>query len=69
MSRSNHTLGQEQNESGREYDVALSFAGDDREYVQRVAAALRQSGVSVFCDRHEEAALWGRTSQSPSPRL
>ena len=39
----------------RRYDVALSFAGEDREYVDRVAAALVRSGVSVFYDHYEEA--------------
>jgi len=41
------------------YDVALSFAGEDREYVERVAQGLRGLGVSVFYDRFEEARLWG----------
>jgi hypothetical protein len=41
------------------YDVALSFAGEDREYVERVAQGLREFGVSVFYDRFEEARLWG----------
>ena len=41
------------------YDVALSFAGEDRAYVEQVAVALRQLGVSVFYDMFEEARLWG----------
>jgi hypothetical protein len=44
----------------RRYDVALSFAGEDREYVDHVAGALVRSGVSVFYDRYEEASLWGK---------
>lgn len=43
-----------------QYDVCLSFAGEDRAYVERVAEALRQLGVRVFYDRHEEVALWGK---------
>ncbi len=43
-----------------EYDVALSFAGDDRNYVQQVADALRAAGVSVFYDKYEAAKLWGK---------
>jgi hypothetical protein len=42
------------------YDVALSFAGEDRAYVEAVADGLRQSGVRVFYDAYEEASLWGK---------
>jgi TIR domain-containing protein len=42
------------------YDVALSFAGEDRSYVERVAKALKASGVSVFYDGFETAVLWGK---------
>jgi TIR domain len=44
----------------REYDVALSFAGEDRQYVEKVAEGLRAAGVSVFYDGFERAALWGK---------
>lgn len=44
----------------RKYHVALSFAGEDRAYVERVAEALKAEGVSVFYDRFEEAGLWGK---------
>jgi len=43
----------------REYDVALSFAGEDRAYVERVAERLRELGVSVFYDAFEQVNLWG----------
>jgi len=43
-----------------EYDVSLSFAGENRAYVRRVAAALRRRGIRVFFDEYEEAALWGK---------
>jgi len=42
------------------YDVALSFAGEDREYVEKVAIILRGNGVNVFYDKFEEAELWGK---------
>jgi hypothetical protein len=42
------------------YDVALSFAGEDREYVNQVAEALRAKGVKVFYDDYEQADLWGK---------
>jgi len=44
----------------RQYDVALSFAGEDRAYVERVATALHDAGVQVFYDKFEEVDLWGR---------
>ncbi|VEI70449.1 Uncharacterized protein containing a TIR (Toll-Interleukin 1-resistance) domain [Serratia fonticola] len=44
----------------RDFDIALSFAGEDREYVQQVANLLIQSGVKVFYDSFEEANLWGK---------
>lgn len=43
-----------------EYDVAFSFAGEDREYVEKVADILRKTRVRVFYDRYEEAELWGK---------
>jgi|SRR5579872_1468469 len=42
------------------YDVVLSFAGEDREYVEEVANTLRQQGIKVFYDRFEEVELWGK---------
>jgi hypothetical protein len=42
------------------YDVALSFAGEDREYVEKVAEILKASGISVFYDKFEEIDLWGK---------
>jgi hypothetical protein len=44
----------------REFDIALSFAGEDRGYVDQVANLLRDSGVRVFYDKFEEANLWGK---------
>ena len=46
------------------YDVALSFAGEDRAYVEEVAQTLRTLGVSVFYDKFEEAELWGKDLKS-----
>src|ERR1019366_9149997 len=43
-----------------EYDVCLSFAGEQREYVQQVAHVLQGQGVKVFYDGYEEADLWGK---------
>ena len=41
--------------TSREFDIALSFAGEDRKYVDQVANLLRNSGVKVFYDLFEEA--------------
>lgn len=43
-----------------EFDIALSFAGEDREYVDKVAGILKSKGISVFYDKFEEATLWGK---------
>lgn len=42
-----------------DYDVCLSFAGEQREYVSRVADELKKRDVRVFYDDFEEAELWG----------
>lgn len=42
------------------YDVALSFAGEDREYVEEVANILHALGGKVFYDKYEEGDLWGK---------
>lgn len=46
--------------NSKEFDIALSFAGEDRAYVDQVANLLRDSGVKVFYDLFEEANLWGK---------
>ncbi len=48
------------NTDARTYEIVLSFAGEDREYVERVAEYLFAHGVEVFYDRYEEATLWGK---------
>jgi hypothetical protein len=42
------------------FDVALSFAGEDRLFVKRVASILRESKIRVFYDEDEEISLWGK---------
>ena len=42
------------------YDVGLSFAGEQRDYVQRVAEDLQYRGLRVFYDENEEDQLWGK---------
>lgn len=43
-----------------DYDVALSFAGEDRPVVTQLASALVGEGVRVFYDDYEQAELWGK---------
>lgn len=43
-----------------EYDVALSFAGEDREYVREIAKKLKAKKLKVFYDEFEETKLWGK---------
>src|SRR5678815_769953 len=42
------------------YDVALSFAGQDRDYVDAVARFLAERGTAVFYDEFEQVNLWGK---------
>jgi hypothetical protein len=42
------------------YDVVLSFAGENREYVKGVAAVLRECHVRVFYDGYEQVNVWGK---------
>jgi hypothetical protein len=41
------------------FDVALSYATEDRHYVKRVATALLRRGLRVFYDQHFAAELLG----------
>ncbi len=42
-----------------EYDVALTFAGPDRKYAEKLAHHLSEAGVRVFYDKFETERLWG----------
>jgi hypothetical protein len=43
-----------------EFEVALSFAGERRAFVEEVASRLKNAGVQVFYDDYEKSDLWGR---------
>jgi hypothetical protein len=43
-----------------DYDIAFSFAGEDRAIVEQLASKLTEDGVRVFYDAYEKAALWGK---------
>jgi len=42
------------------YDVALSYASENREYVEEVATFLKEFGVRVFYDKFETVETWGK---------
>lgn len=45
-----------------QYDVCLSFASEQRDYVERIARELTGAGLKVFYDQDKDIAamLWGR---------
>lgn len=43
-----------------QFDVALSFAGEDRNYVEKVANYLNKMGFKLFYDKYESVTLWGK---------
>ena len=45
---------------GWRWDVALSFAGAQRDYVEQVAEVLKARGVRCFYDADEQIELWGK---------
>ena len=47
------------NESKFHYDIAISYAGEDRAFAVQVARLLKTSKVNVFYDGFEKATLWG----------
>ncbi len=52
--------GRRQKSRVRQYDVCLSFAGEDRGYVAKVAAHLQSRGMRTFYDEYERVSLWGK---------
>ncbi|MFC8428076.1 TIR domain-containing protein [Streptomyces sp. NPDC057253] len=47
-------------EPKRVYDLAVSFAGEQREYVEQVVTACQALGLTVLYDRDLSTQLWGR---------
>ena len=43
-----------------QYDVGLSFAGEQRDYVEEVADELALRGIRPFYDDYEKSSLWGK---------
>ena len=54
---------------GWRWDVALSFAGAQRDYVEQVAQALKARGVRCFYDADEQIELWGKYLAEELPTI
>jgi hypothetical protein len=46
--------------SANDYEIAISFAGEDRLIAEDIAGKLKIDGVRVFYDSYEKATLWGK---------
>jgi hypothetical protein len=46
--------------SSQKYDIAFSFAGEQRTYVQATYESLKRQGISVFYDAAQVSSLWGK---------
>ena len=53
----------------RRWDVALSFAGAQRHYVELVAQALKARGVRCFYDADRQVRLWGTHLAEVLPQI
>ncbi len=42
------------------YDLAISFAGEDRDVAKDIAYSLTKQGLKVFYDEYEKGTLWGK---------
>ena len=47
-------------EPAREFDIAVSFAGENREYVADVVEGVKAAGFTVFYDDDHQADMWGQ---------
>ncbi len=47
-------------QTATDYDIAISFAGEDREVAASIAEKLKSQGIKVFYDSYEKATLWGK---------
>jgi hypothetical protein len=43
-----------------DYDACISYAGEDREYVRKVAEILESKGLNIFYDEFMQSQLWGK---------
>lgn len=52
-----------------EYDVCLSFASEQRPYVEMVARGLKAAGLRCFYDEDETVKLWGKNLTEELDRI
>ncbi len=45
--------------SNKTYDIAISYASEDKPFVGQVAEILKRKGVKVFYDDYELVRMWG----------
>lgn len=43
-----------------QYDVAISYAGENRQVAEELATSLKKRNIRVFYDNFEQAELWGK---------
>jgi hypothetical protein len=55
--------------SPKKYATALSYAGQQREYVQNVSRRLKERGVPHYFDRDNQAAMLGKHLAEELPRI
>lgn len=55
--------------SGTKFQVALSFAGEQRGYVERVASALAVFRIDYFYDDEQKIRLWGKNLAEEFQRI
>ena len=46
-------------EPAYEFDVAVSYAGEDRELVEEIVRRIKDAGIRVFYDTDYQPAMWG----------
>lgn len=49
-----------QNSREYKYDIAISFAGEDRNIAREIATSLSSQNIKVFFDEFEKEKLWGK---------
>lgn len=52
--------GQEKQRGRFDFDVAVSFAGTERQYAERLATIVQSAGFNVFYDNFFLVGLWGK---------
>lgn len=43
-----------------QFDIALSYASENRAYVDKVASILTNMGLKIFYDKYDKVGMWGR---------